>query len=106
MSCPWVPLAFGGGVCKCLKMGEARTRGGRGGPGKGRRLLKRSIFPSLQRADPARLPLSIAEKRLLIKEGGIRSCLEIADGQKLSDEREQNSLSSLGKRGDLGAKGP
>ena len=26
---PWGPLAFGGGVCKCLKIGEARTSGDR-----------------------------------------------------------------------------
>ena len=97
--------ASGGAVCKCLKMGEARTSGTtwilERGPGIGRRLLKRSIF-SLLSCNPAEsrrqhapdFP-SITGERLLIKEGSARSCLEIADEVKLSCEREQFSISSF-----------
>ena len=73
--------------------------------GEGTEIIE-TVHLSLTAKSGPRQTSSLYRGKAAINKRGIRSCLEIADGQKLSDEREQNSLSSLGKRGDLGAKGP
>ena len=72
MSCPrpWGPLAFGGGVCKCLKMGRRERARAERGPGMGGTEIIETVRLCLTAECGQTLPdfLAIAEKRLLVKE--------------------------------------